>query len=246
MRRNERERLARRTLYQASRSVGEKVGEWIPKAFSLEDYFAAIKSHGPIPELLEFLSQNHREWSDDDFEYHRSDYGACEKCNTRALKLGPMAELKSSGDSGFDRKEIQYSKFIAEQFVAGKEAVVLTPNLHREFICQSWIEGVHLDHIKDHAREPGIAAIEAQPELTDGMLSLNLSFRAVDGSHRAALTYREGQPFSAYILTPVESLQSVFAIGSKKNPFFAVPYSPEGEAVLAMMARETTDANVKS
>jgi|SRR5450755_4358307 hypothetical protein len=85
----------------------------------------------------------------------------------------------------------------------------------------------------------------AQPDLSDGKLGLLLSFRVIDGSHRAALTHREGRPFSAYILGPVENLKSIFAIGAKKNPFFSVPYSPEAGRVLDLMARGVVGPNVK-
>jgi hypothetical protein len=233
MRRNERERIARRNEYRALRESNT----WMPKGLSLAEYLKAIEAHDPIPQMLDFLSRNHREWSDTDFDYNKAGDGTCEKCSTRALNIAPTGEMKSSGTSGFDGEDIQYSKFIAEKFAEGKEPITLTPELHREFICQSWIEATHLEHITEHMREPGIAAIEAQPEVTDGKVTgLLISFRVIDGSHRAALTYREGHPFSARILSPVENLKSIFAIGTKKNPFFALRYSPELEEALRMMA----------
>ena len=232
MRRTERERIERRNAFQAAR----KVDYWTPTGFSQDGYLAAVKSHPPIPEMLDYLSTNHRLWTDEDFSYNESKNGTCEKCSTRALNLGPMAELKSSSKTGFDRLDVQYSKFIAERFVIDKEPITLTPELHREFICQSWIEAAHLDHITDHIDEPGIAAIEAQPELEDGNIGLTLSFRAIDGSHRAALTRREGRPFSVRVLSPTENLKSIFAIGFNKNPFFVLRYSPELERLLTLMA----------
>src|SRR5258708_1076558 len=233
-------------LSKLTASLSREAGYWMPKAFSLNEYLDAVRGHSPIPEMLAYLSENHRTWTDEDFDYNRSKDGSCEKCGTRALDLSPMAELKSSGHTGFDGEDVQYSKFIAERFTTSKEPFTLTPNLHREFICQSWIEGAHLDHIpEEHMHDPGIAAIEAQPDLSDGKLGLLLSFRVIDASHRAALTHREGRPFSAYILTPVENLNSIFAIGAKKNPFFSVPYSPEADRVLDLMARGVVGPNVK-
>jgi len=225
----ERDRKKRARLHQLSKMTGveprdlssptaipsREAGYWMPKDFSVEEYLDAVRVHPPMPEMLAYLSENHRVWTDQDFDYNRSKDGTCEKCGTRALNLSPMAELKSSGHTGFDGQEVQYSKFIAERFTLGKEPVTLTPNLHREFICQSWIEGAHLDHIpEEHILDPGIATIEAQPDVSDGKLGLLLSFRVIDGSHRAALTHRECRPFSAYILTPVENLKSIFAIGA--------------------------------
>jgi len=247
MRRNERERIARRNAYQGS----QKVDSWMPRGFSLESYLSAIKSHEPMSELLDYLSKNHRTWTDTDFDYNESKNGVCEKCSVRALKIGSfgdtsMGDMKSSSDTGFDGEEVQYSKFIAERFADGKEPITLTPELHREFICQSWIERGHLDHIpEERMRDPGIAAIEAQPDPSD-KLGLLISFRVIDGSHRAALTHREGRPFSAYILTPVENLKSIFAIGAKKNPFFALRYGPELEELLRLMARGELGPYVKS
>ena len=223
-----------------------EAGYWMPKDFSVQEYLDAVRGHPVMPEMLAYLSENHRVWTDGDFDYHRSEDGSCEKCDTRALNLPTMAELKSSGHTGFDGLDIQYSKFVAERFTLGKEPVILTPNLHREFVCQSWIEGAHLDHIpKEYMLDPGIAVIEAQPDLSDGKPGLLLSFRVIDGSHRAALTHREGHPFSAYILSPEENLKSIFAIGFKKNPFFSVPYSPDADRVLDLMARGVVGPNVK-
>lgn len=235
MRRNERQRIARRNEYQALRNSNT----WMPKSLALEEYLNAVKGHAPIPELLDFLSQNHRHWTAEDFDYNVSKDGICEKCSVRARNIGAMGELKSSCNTGFDGEDIQYSKFIAERFALSKEPITLTPELHREFICQSWIEGGHLDHIKEHMDEPGIAAIEAQPEVIDGVVTKYLiaSFRVIDGSHRGALTHRENRPFAARILSPVENLRSIFAIGTKKNPFFALRYGPELEELLNLMAR---------
>jgi hypothetical protein len=132
---------------------------------------------------------------------------------------------------------VQFSKFIAERLAASKQPITLTPKLHREFVYQSWIEAIHLEHIREHVQEPGIAAIEAQPAITDGVLEMTLSFRAIDGSHRAALAYREGKPFSVRVLSPSETLKSIFAIGVKKNPFFLIDYSEEAGILLQQMAR---------
>jgi hypothetical protein len=242
MRRNERERIERRNAFQAAR----KLGYWTPTGFSLDGYLAAVQSHPPIPEMLEYLSTNHRVWTDQDSDFNESKNGSCEKCSARALNLGPMAELKSSGHTGFDGLDVQYSKFIAERFFIEKEPITLTPELHREFICQSWIEAAHLHHIKEHIDKPGIAAIEAQPELENGAVGITLSFRAIDGSHRAALTHREGRPFSVRVLSPLENLKSIFAIGFKKNPFFALRYSPELDKLLALMTSGKVGPNVQT
>jgi hypothetical protein len=224
----ERDRLNRKDTYRAA-----KMGYWVPAAMSLADYRNAVKAHPPIPEMLTYLSENHRDWGDEgeEFRFNQSN-GFCEKCSTRALNLPPITELKASGNSGFDGEEIQYSKFVAERFALKREPVTLTQNLHREFVYQSWVEALHLDHIRAHVDEPGIAAVEAHPTIEDGVMHLVLSFRAIDGSHRAALAYKEGRPFRVHVLTPVEALMSVFAIGTKKNPFFVLGYSPEAEGLL--------------
>lgn len=217
----------------------------MPKDFSLEEYMFAVGQHPPMPEMLEYLSEHHRDWEDESDLFRPSEGGVCEKCSVRALNLNPMSELKSSENSGFDGGEIHYSKYVAEQLVVGSEPIVLTPNLHREFVYQSWIEAEHLNHIPlDKRNEPGIAAIEAFPELIDGAGNLTLSFRAIDGSHRAALAYKEGLPFSARILLPHQILKSTFAIGNKKNPFFVAGYTRDMEKLLAMMARGEVGPNV--
>jgi hypothetical protein len=202
---------------------------------SLSDYLDTVKCHGAIPEMLDYLSENHRDWGEEgeEFKFHQSD-GVCEKCSARTLNLPTTAELKAASKSGFDGETIQFSKFVAERFALKREPVTLTSILHREFVYQSWIEAIHLDHIGAHANEPGIAAIEAQPKMEDGVMNLVLSFRAIDGSHRAALAYKEGRPFRVHVLTPVETLKSIFAIGTKKNPFFALEYSPEAERALEL------------
>jgi hypothetical protein len=238
MRRNERERQARKTAYQMSQN-----GFWVPKDLSLEQYLAGVKSHPTIPEMLNYLSENHRDWEDESDLYRPSKDGVCEKCTVRALNLDPTSELKSTSNTGFEGAEVHFSKFIADRFAAGKEPITLTPNLHREFVYQSWIEAAHLDHIREHMDEPGLAAIEAQPELNDGALHITLSFRAIDGSHRAALTYKEGKPFAVRVLTPVETLKSTFAIGTKKNPFFVGGYTEDAELLLEQMARGEAGPN---
>jgi hypothetical protein len=226
-------------LTNPTANSSREVGYWMPRGISPESYLTVIKSHEPVREMLDYLSKNHRAWADTDFNYNESENGVCEKCSARELKLGSMGDMKYSGNTGFDGEGVRYSKFIAERFSDGKEPITLTPELHREFICQSWVEGGHLDHIPEERMcDPGIAAIEAQPDLSDDKPGLLISFRVIDGSHRAALTHREGRPFSAYILTPVENLKSIFAIGTKKNPFFALRYSPELEEVLRLIARD--------
>ena len=226
----ESERLKRRGTYRAS-----KMGYWVPTDMSLPDYLDTVKCHGAIPKMLDYLSENHRDLGDEgeEFKFHQSD-GVCEKCSARTLNLPTTAELKAASKSGFDGETIQFSKFVAERFALKREPVTLTPTLHREFVYQSWIEAVHLDHIGANVDEPGIAAIEAQPKMEDGVMNLVLSFRAIDGSHRAALAYKEGRPFRVHVLTPVETLKSIFAIGTKKNPFFALEYSPEAERALEL------------
>lgn len=51
----------------------------------------------------------------------------------------------------------------------------------------------HYAHVPD-PDEPGLIASFELPSLTTPLLSL------IDGSHRAALKFREGRPFSAYVL----------------------------------------------
>ena len=216
----------------------------MPENLSLEAYLVAVKGHPAIPEMLDYLSEHHREWEDESDLFRPSKDDVCEKCSVRALHLDPTAELKSTSNSGFEGAEIHFSKFIADRFAVGKEPITLTPNLHREFVYQSWIEAAHLDHIGEHMTEPGLAAIEAHPELTDGVLHISLSLRAIDGSHRAALTYKEGKPFAVRVLTPVETLKSTFAIGTKKNPFFVGGYTKESELLLEKMARGELGPNV--
>lgn len=207
---------------------------------TLEDYFEAVKQHPPITEILEYLEKNPRDWKVDgeDFEFEESKDGVCEKCAAHKLERDLTTELKAATKSLDGSADVQFSRYAAERFATGKETVILTPNLHREFVYHSWVEAAHLEHIKQHKDEPGIAAIFAHPEMEeDGELSLALSIRAVDGSHRAALTYREGRPFSVRVLSPVETLKSIFSINNKKNPFFAVKYSPQVDEVLEQMAR---------
>lgn len=235
MRRSERERLARRDALK-----GKSVGYWKPRTLSLADYLTQVRGHPPIPQMLDYLENHPRDWTieGEDFEFTEAKDGVCEKCSVRALDVDPSLELKSTAKSAFDGLEVQFSKFIAEQFTAGKQTITLTPNLHREFVYQSWVEAAHLNHIpRERVDEPGIAGIQAHAALEDGATVLALSLRAIDGSHRAALAYREGRPFSVFVLTPVETLQSTFAIDNKKNPFFLREYTKEGEWLLAQMAR---------
>jgi hypothetical protein len=115
-------------------------------------------------------------------------------------------ELKVATNCFNGTAEVQFSRYAADHFATGKEPIILTPNLHRDFVYQSWVETAHLEHIKQHRDEPGIMATFAHPQMgEDGKPSLALSTRAVDGSHRAALTYREGTPFAVRVLTPVET-----------------------------------------
>jgi hypothetical protein len=233
MRRNEREPIAPRDALK-----GEEVGYWKPKTLSLADYLATVKVHPPIPQMLNHFSNHSRDWAVEAkaFEFTGSKDGVCEKCSTRELNEDPRFELKSTVKSAIDGLEVQFSKFIAKQFTAGKQPITITPNLHREFVYQSWVEGAHLDHIpRERLDEPGIAGIQVHAELENGALAFALSLRAIDGSHRAARAYREGRPFSVFVLTPVETLQSMFSIGNKKNPFFLRDYTKEDELLLALL-----------
>jgi hypothetical protein len=234
MRRNERERQARRQTYLASQS-----NYWTPKGMTLDEYFKAVSRHPPIAEILDYLEKNPRDWKADgeEFAFAKSKDGICEKCSARKLERDLSTELKASAKSLNGEAEVQFSRYAAERFAASKEPIVLTPNLHREFVYHSWVEAAHLEHIKDHRDEPGIAALEAHAEIENRELSLALSIRAIDGSHRAALTYKEGGPFAVRLLSPVESLKSMFSINNKKNPFFALKYTPEIDRILEQMAR---------
>ena len=238
MRRSERERIARRNAYIASRQK-QSVGFWSPpKGFSVAEYFKAVGSHPPIEQMLDYLSGELQEKKYADFIFNESKDGVCEKCKIRKMNL-PEESILKSGDNCFAGVDAQFSKFVADQFASGKKPVVLTPNLHREFVYQSWIEKDHLDHIRDYENEPGLAAILAHPEFENGTMAMSLGFRAVDGSHRAALTYQTGRPFSVYFLSPVEILQSIFSIDNKKNPFFVAGYTEEAEELLRQMALGT-------
>jgi len=233
MRRNERERIARRNAYQAS-----SVGYWTQRTLSLEDYFSTVKRHPSVPDMLDYLSTHPRDWTieGEAFAFVESKDNVCEKCSVRALDADSSLELKSTTKSAVDGLEVHFSKFIADQLARGKEPITLTSTLHREFVYQSWVEAAHLDHIpRERLDEPGIAGIQGHPEWDNGVMNLALSLRALDGSHRAALTFREGKPFSVFVLTPVETLQCTFAIGNKKNPFFLREYTKAGEQLLAKM-----------
>jgi hypothetical protein len=240
MRRNERERQARKQTYLAS-----KDNYWTPKGMTLEDYFKAVSQHPPVAEILDYLKK-HRDWKvGDEFEFAESKDGVCGKCAARKLQQDLSTELKAAPKCLNGSADVDFSRHAAEHFATGKESIILTPNLHRDFVYHSWVEAAHLEHIKQHRDEPGIVALEAHPEIeVDGTLSLALGFRAVDGSHRAALSYREGRPFAVRVLTPVETLKSMFSINNKKNPFFAVKYSPEVDEILEQMARGEVGPNL--
>jgi hypothetical protein len=240
MSRSEQQRQARRKTYLAAKN-----NYWTPKDMTLDDYFSAVSQHPPIAEILSYL-ENHRDWKvGDEFEFAESEDGMCEKCAVRKLHQDLSTELKAAPKSLNGSTDVQFSRYAAELLATGKEATVLTPNLHRDFVYHSWVEAAHLEHIKDHRDEPGIAALEAHPEIeADGTLSLALGIRALDGSHRAALTYREGRPFTVRVLTPVETLRSMFSIDNKKNPFFAVKYTPQVDEILEEIARGEAGANV--
>jgi hypothetical protein len=233
MRRNERERLARRRAYLASQN-----NYWTPEGMTLDEYLKAASQHPPIAEILDYL-ENHREWeAGDEFEFAESHDGVCEKCAARKVERDSLTELKDAPKCLGGSADVQFSRYAAERFATGKEPIILTPNLHRDFVYHSWVEAAHLEHIKGHRDEPGIAALEAHPAIeADGTQSLALGIRAVDGSHRAALAYREGRPFAVRVLSPVETLKSMFSINNKKNPFFAVKYSPQVDEILEAMAR---------
>lgn len=212
---------------------------------TLEGYFEAVSQHPPIAEMLYYL-ENHREWkAGDEFEFAQSRDGVCEKCAARKLDKDLRTELKAAPKSLNGSADVDFSRYAAERFATGKEPIVLTPNLHRDFVYHSWVEAAHLEHIKQHKDEPGIAALEAHPEIeADGTLSLALGIRAVDGSHRAALAYKEGRPFAVRVLSPVEALKSMFSISNKKNPFFAVKYTQQVDEILRQMARGEVGPNV--
>jgi len=234
MRRKEREREARRQTYLASQQ-----NYWTPNGMTLEDYLKTVEQHSPIAEILEYLEKHPRDWQIDgeEFEFADSKDGVCQKCAVRELGQ-ERAELKVATNCFNGSTEVQFSRYAAEHFAKDKQPITLTPNLHRDFVYQSWVEAAHLEHIKQHRDESGIMAVFAHPEMEeDGKLSLALSMRPVDGSHRAALTYREGRPFAVRVMTPVETLKSIFSINNKKNPFFALKYSPEVDDVLEQMAR---------
>ena len=235
MRRNEQERQARRQTYLASTN-----NYWVPKDMTLEDYLRNVTDHPPITEILDYLETHPRDWAaeGEEFEFEESRDGVCEKCSVREVERDTTAEMKAAPKSLNGTSDVQFSRYAAERFVTGREPIILTPTLHRDFVYHSWVEAAHLKHIKDHRDEPGIMALEAHPEIeADGTLSLALSIRAIDGSHRAALTYQEGRPFAVRVLTPVETLKSMFSIDNKKNPFFAVKYSEQIDEILKRMAR---------
>jgi hypothetical protein len=189
--------------------------------------------------MLAFLSENNGDM--EEFAFIESKDGTCEKCTVRAKNLPPESVLKSS-ENCLDGVWVSYSKYIAEQFTINKEPMTLPTNLHHRFVYQSWVEATHLDHIpRDKVNEPGIAAIQGHPELENGEVCMTLGLKAIDGSHRAALTYREGLPFSVLVLTPLELLKSTFAIDNKKNPFFERGYTKAAEELLTQMTRGEVD-----
>jgi hypothetical protein len=232
MRRGERERIARRQTLLASKS-----NYWTPKGMTLDEYLKAVNEHPPITEILDYL-ERHRAWEPgDEFDFAKSHNGVCEKCAVREVEKDLSTEFKAAPKFLNGSTDVEFSRVAAEHFATRKEPIVLTPNLHRDFVYHSWVEAAHLEHIKEHRDDPGIAALEAHPEIeADGTQSLALGIRAVDGSHRAALAYKEGRPFAVRVLSPVETLKSLFAINNQKNPFFALKYSPRDEEVLVLMA----------
>jgi hypothetical protein len=233
MRRGERERIARRQAYH----LASKGNCWTPTGMTVDEYLKAVNRHPPIAEILDYL-EHHRVWEPgEEFEFAESDNGVCEKCTARELKRDLSTEFKAAPRCLNGSADVQFSRVAAEHFAMGKEPITLTPNLHRDFVYHSWVEAAHLEHIKEHRDDPGIAALEAHPEIeADGTLSLTLGFRAVDGSHRAALAYREHRPFAVRVLSPVETLKSMFSINNQKNPFFALKYSPLADEILGLMA----------
>ena len=233
MRRGERERIARRQAYLASKSNCY----WTPTGMTGDEYFKAVTQHPPIAEILDYL-EKHRVWEPgDEFQFTKSDDGVCEKCTARELQRDSSTEFKAAPKCLNGTADVQFSRVAAEHFATGKEPITLTPSLHRDFVYHSWVEAAHLEHIQEHRDDPGIAALEAHPEIeADGTLSLVLGFRAVDGSHRAALAYQEGRPFAVRVLSPVETLKSMFSINNQKNPFFALKYSPRDDEILQLIA----------
>lgn len=232
MRRNERERIARRQTYLAS-----KRNYWTPPGLTLEEYIKLVNQHPPITEILEYLENHPRDWTieGEEFEFATSTNDVCEKCSVRKFEKD-IYEMKAAPRC-LNNVEVQFSRYVAERFARDKEPVILTPNLHREFVYHSWVEAAHLEHIKEHKDEPGIAALQAHVEIEeDGKPAFSLSIRAIDGSHRAALSYKEGRPFAVRLLSPVETLKSMFSIDNKRNPFFALKYSPQADKVLELMA----------
>jgi len=204
---------------------------------TLDEYLKAVNQHPPIAEILDYL-EKHRVWEPgDEFEFAKSVDGVCGKCAARKFERDLSTELKAAPKCLNGSADVQFSRYAAEHFATGKDPIILTPNLHRDFVYHSWVESAHLEHIKEHRDDPGIAALEAHPDLeADGTLSFTLGFRAVDGSHRAALTYKEGRPFAVRVLSPVETLKSMFSINNQKNPFFALKYSPRDDEILELMA----------
>lgn len=207
---------------------------------TVDEYLRAVNQHPPIAEILDYL-EKHRVWEPgDEFQFTKSDDGVCEKCTARVLERDLSTEFKAAPKCLNGTADVQFSRVAAEAFTKGKESITLTPSLHRDFVYHSWVEAVHLEHIKGHRDDPGIAALEAHPEIeADGTLSLTLGFRAVDGSHRAALAYQEGRPFAVRMLSPVETLKSMFSINNQKNPFFSLKYSPRDEKILQLIALHT-------
>jgi hypothetical protein len=233
MRRGERERIARRQAHH----LASKGNCWTPTGMTLDEYFKAVTQHPPIAEILDYL-EGHRVWEPGDkFQFTKSDDGVCEKCTARELKQDLSTEFKAAPKCLNGSADVQFSRLAAEHFATGKVPIVLTPNLHRDFVYHSWVEAAHLEHIKEHRDDPGIAALEAYPEIeADGRLSFTLGFRAIDGSHRAALAHIESRPFAVRVLSPVETLKSMFSINNQKNPFFALKYSPRDDEMLELMA----------
>src|SRR5580698_2874927 len=124
MRRNERERIARRDALK-----GVTVGYWKPKDFTLDEYYDFVNSHPPIPEMLDYLESHPRDWTvlGEEFDFAESQGGVCEKCSTRKLNADPSLELKLT-TSALGGVDVRFSKLIADQLIKGKQPITLTPN----------------------------------------------------------------------------------------------------------------------
>src|SRR6266436_4035260 len=134
MGRKERERQARRRAYLAA-----KGNYWVPSDMSLEAYLQAVSKHPPIAGMLDYIETNLRDSKavGKMFQFAESRDGSCEKCYVRQIRRDPRSELKAAPQCLNGTADVQFSRYVAEQFAKGKDPIILPPNLHQQFVYSS-------------------------------------------------------------------------------------------------------------